>query len=87
MPKIERQLSEVQFRSLLNAQLQLNQVQDALTDAQNRLNEVMVLIFDMHNLPLTAQFELDVENRKVIIEVSDPDDRPIIPIEDLAPDE
>ena len=66
MSEARIQLSEVAFNAIINAQIQLNNSQQQVQQAQDDLNKVLALVLDGLGLPLDTQISLDPQTKMLI---------------------
>lgn len=67
LQELRKPLTELQFKTLVDAQLRYNQLTAETKVAYQRLEEVRSLVLDAVGLSLTGAFAIDANKREIVV--------------------
>ena len=71
MPENRKQLTDTQFRLLVNAQIKFDEAAALANEAREYLSQIRSLVLDAHSIPTEALVSIDPQTQELVIEQRD----------------
>lgn len=71
MSESRKELTDAQFRLLMNAQIKYTEAASVASDVKNHMKEILTLVLDAHSVSQDAIVSIDPRTQELVVEEGD----------------